>query len=349
MSKMTPLTDWIIREIESKYKEDVCLLLGHKVSEFGEDGDEISFAFFIPATSRSNALARTFIIDGIGYGTGYDLFPVSWERAESIADIRRENPGMIKNSMILYTRNDDDRQRFLSLQARLQANLQNPHYMYNRALEKLNAAMEIMQETFFEEDLCAARANAGGICSNLADAVAYFNQRYFTGMLGGQIEELRSMEKIPTGFIELYERIIHTKMADEQKRLCYEIIAATRAFLAANDKSAVRRISEPNFAELAFWYQELCYTWRRIYHWCDTNNPVNAYMWGCMLQNETDAVAAEFGIKDVDMLSAFDADNLPVFRKRAEDVERRVIEAIESHGVEIESYASVEDFIEKNS
>ncbi len=343
MIKITPLTDWILREIESKYKDDVCLLLGHVVRELGRDSDEVGFGYYIPATSRSNALARTFIINGIGY----DLFPVSWERAEQIADIRRENPGII-DAIILYARNDDDRQRFLSLQARLRANLQNPHYMYNRALDKLNTAMEIMRETFFEEDFCLARENAGYICGNLADAVAYFNQQYFKNARADQIVELRSMENIPAGFIELYERIVHTKEADEQKRLCYEMIVSTRAFLAAHDKNAIRRISEPDFSELAFWYQELCYTWRRVYYWCDANNPVNAYMWACMLQKETDEVAAEFGIEDADMLSAFDADNLQAFRKRAEDVERNIVETIETHGVEIESYASVDEFIEKN-
>jgi len=156
------------------------------------------------------------------------------------------------------------------------------------------------------------------------------------------------MHDIPEGFTELYERIIRAKTAVEQKRLCHDIIICTQAFLQKHDRNAVRRISAPNFAELAFWYQELIYTWRRVYHWCDVNDPVNAYLWCCFLQNEVGHVGAEFGITDCDILSAYDADNLPALRKRAEFVEQAIVDAITANDVVIESYPSVEEFLKKN-
>ena len=338
------LANWAIHEIESRFKDDVCLLLGHRTCEFESDQEEISFSFYIPATSRSNGLARTFIVDGIGY----DLFPMSWERVERIADVKGDNPTCLNDAEILYARNDDDRQRFTSLQARLRANLQNPHYMYNRALESLNTAMEIHQEMLFEEDLYKVREYAGHICSQLSNSIAFLNQQYFRHMQANQIKDLLSMKNVPAGFTDLYERIIRAKTADEQKSLCHEIIVSTKTFLKQQDKNAVRRISAPDFSELAFWYQELCYTWRRVYHWCDTNNPVNAYMWCCMLQDEVDKVGEDFRIAELDILSAFDADNLSAFRKRAEFVEQKIVAAIEANGVTIESYPTVEDFLKKN-
>ena len=78
------------------------------------------------------------------------------------------------------------------------------------------------------------------------------------------------------------------------------------------------------------------------------NDPVNAYVWCCFLQNEVDTVVTEYGIAERDILSAFDADNLPAFRKRAEFVEQEIVAAIQAHGVEIESYPSVEEFLHKN-
>ncbi|MCE5323188.1 hypothetical protein LLG46_07725 [bacterium] len=341
----TQLANWAIRKIESEYKDDVCLLIGHKVREFDENNDEISFGFYIPATSRSNGLARTFIIDGIGY----DLFPMSWERVERIADIKADNPVCLDDAEILYARNDDDRRRFMALQAQLRANLQNPHYMYNRALELLNTAMEIHQEMLFEDRLYKVREYAGYICIHLSDAVAFANQRYFRQMQTNQIEELLSMNEIPAGFTDLYESVIRAKTADEQKRLCHKMIVSTKVFLAEHDKNAVRRISVPDFSELAFWYQELSYTWLRVYHWCDENNPVNAYAWCCLLQKELDIVGAEYGIADLDIFSAFDAENLSVFRKRAEVVEQNIVAAIEANGAAIESYPTVADFLDKNS
>jgi hypothetical protein len=320
------------------------LLLGHWSRDFDKAEPELNFHYYIPATSRSNGLARTFIVEGVGY----DLFPMSWERVERIADIKGDSPACLDDAEILYARNDDDRQRFISLQARLRANLQNPHFMYNRALESLDTAMEIHREMLFEEDLSAVRESAGHICLQLANSVAYVNQQYSGYMLTERTKQLQSMKKVPEGFIELHKRIIRAKTADEQKRLCHDIIVMTRKFLDQHDVNAVRRISEPDFSELAFWYQELRYTWLRVYHWCDKNDPTNAYLWCCFLQNEVNRVGAEFGIADIDILSAFDADNLPAFRKRAEVVEQSIVDAIEANGVTIESYPTVEDFLERN-
>ena len=67
-----------------------------------------------------------------------------------------------------------------------------------------------------------------------------------------------------------------------------------------------------------------------------------------MLQHELDTVGADFGIADLDILGAFDADELPVFRKRAECVEQHIVTDIEAHGVKIESYPSVEEFLKQN-
>jgi hypothetical protein len=174
------------------------------------------------------------------------------------------------------------------------------------------------------------------------------NGRYFKHGQTNQITELLSMRDVPEGFTDLYERIVRAKTADEQMRLCHDIIVATKAFLSKRDKNAVRRISAPNFSELAVWYQELSYTWRRVYHWCDRNDPVNAYLWCCFLQNEVDNVGSEYGIPDIDILSAFDAENLSALRKRDEYVEQEIVSAITAHGVTIESYPSVEEFLKQN-
>lgn len=341
----TRLADWAVRKIKSEYRDDVCLLLEHRTLKLDKDRDETSFSFYIPATSRANGLARTFIIDGIGY----DLFPMSWERIENMADVKEYNTTCLADAEILYARNDDDRQRFISLQAKLKANLQNPHYMYNRALEWFSTVMDIYWEMLFEENLYKVRENAGHICDLLSISVASVNRRYFKHGQTDQIEELSSMDKVPVDFIELYKHIVHAETADEQKKLCHDIIASTRTFLKQNDKNAVKKISAPEFSELAIWYQELCYTWRRIYHWCDRNDPVNAYIWSCFLQKEVDEVCAEFGLRELDILGAFNSDDLSSFRRHAEFIEQKIIGAIKAAGVQIESYASVEEFLENNA
>ena len=223
----TRLAEWAIREIETRYQEDVCLLLEHRTLRLDKDQDEISFSFYIPATSRANGLARTFIIDGIGY----DLFPMSWERIERMADVKDYNSPALPMPRFCMPGAMPTASALPVFRLKLRANLQNPQYMYNRALEWLNTVMELYQHTLFEERLYKVRENAGYICDLLSIAIAFVNQQYFLHGQTNQITELLAMPDIPEGFTDLYHRIIRAKTADEQKRLCHDIIVCTKAFL----------------------------------------------------------------------------------------------------------------------
>ncbi|WMT39404.1 hypothetical protein RE628_18420 [Paenibacillus sp. D2_2] len=155
------------------------------------------------------------------------------------------------------------------------------------------------------------------------------------------------MKKVPDNFIKLYQEIIMEESPDTQKRLCYEIIKVTKNFLDEQGNNVSRK-GVPDFSELAAWYQELSYTWRRVYHWCDKNDPINAYIWSCMLQNEVDDWGAKFEIIDIDILSSFKASDLVGFRKRAEYVELKFRQAIKESDIDLDDYRTVEDFLKVN-
>ncbi|MDR1540304.1 MAG: hypothetical protein LBU32_20355 [Clostridiales bacterium] len=337
------LADWAVRKIESDYHDDVCLLLEHKTLKLEKDMDAAAFSFYIPATNKANGLARTFIVDGIGY----DLFPMSWERIERMADVKEYNTTCLADAKILWVRSVQDRQRFVSLQARLQANLQNPQYMLERAKKWFDTVKEIYQDNLFEERLCKVRENAGYICDLLAITVAFVNQRYFTHGQTNQLQEISGMEKAPDNFMMLYREIITESSPDTQKRLCHDIIKSTKKFLDEQVKP-IAKTSALDFSELAAWYQELCYTWRRVYHWCDMNDPINAYIWCCNLQNEVDEWGEKFGIADTDIFGSFNAKDLSGFRKRAELVEHKFKQTITENGVTLDEYSGVEDFLKAN-
>ena len=344
MQTNTQLADWAVRKIESEYKEDVCLLLEHKTLRLEKDQDQLSFSFYIPATSRANGLAQSFMIQGLGY----DLFPMSWERIERMADVKEYNTTCLADAVILYARSEEDRRRFESLRAKLRANLQNPHWMRQRALEWVDVAVEAYREMLFEPKLYKVRENAGHICDVLSIAVAFANGAYFPHGQTRQLKALKAMARVPEGFAALYERVIRERNLETQKALCHEMIALTKQFLSGADQGSMPRPSEPDFSELAAWYHELSYTWRRVYHWCAEGDPVNAYLWACNLQGEVERVGEEFGIEDRDILGSFDAQDLPAFQKRAAEVERGFLQAMEENGAKLDHYATVEAFLERN-
>jgi len=341
MKPDTRLADWAIKTVEADYANDVCLLLEHNSLRLERDMSERSFSFYIPATNRANGLSRTFIIDGIGY----DLFPFSWESIESMADVKHYNTTCLANAKILWARSDADRQRFLSLQARLAANLQNPAYMRERAAKWLDRAKDIFTDALFEGRIHKVRENAGHICDFLSIAVAFCNTRYFKHGQTNQWLELEKMENVPPGFIQLYRDIIAEPCPDAQKRLCHRMIVLTKEFLETKSHANVGR---PDYSELAVWYQEMCYWWRRVYHWCDANDPANAYVWGCGLQTEVDEWVTKNSITDItdtDIMSSFNAFDLAPFRKQAEAVEQIFRRVIAENGVKLDEYDSIDAFL----
>jgi hypothetical protein len=339
------LVDWAINKIEKEYKNEVCLLIGHSTLRLEKDADEANLSYFIPETENAYGLAKTFIIDGIGY----DLFPRSWARMEELAALNEGNTSSLADVKILYCRNEEDKKRFLELQTKLQNNLQNPKYMLNKALEKLNVAMEIYQTMIFEETLYKVRKASGHIVDFLSVAVANANLTYFKNGQTNQISDLLAMESIPKDFIELYEAIVKADSNKELNELCYKMIYNTRQFLSLKKGRNEKENSSHNYKELASWYQELCYTWRRVYHWCDENDAARGFMWGCFLQYEIDVVKEEFDLCELDLLGSFNADDMSAYRKQAEVLEKQIVSVIEDHGVKLDAYASVEDFLDKNA
>lgn len=342
MNKDISLTGWLVKKVEKDYKDDICLLLTHQALKLEPDRNIQCPSFFIPATNRAMGIARTFIVDGVGY----DIFPMGWERIERMADVKDYNTTCLANAEIVYARSDDDRARFLSLQARLTANLQNPQLMRERAKDWLGTITDIYREMLFARDLSAVRSSAGHIADLSCLCVAFMNGRFFEHGQTNQLLEVEKMGSVPDGFAALYRAIPRAADAMELKKLCHELITLVKAFVEGNKDVAN---GEPDYSELAGWYQELIYTFRRVYYFIGRGEVENAFIWACGLQTEIDEIAPKYRLTDVDLLANYRADELSAFKARVEAAQRTIVSAIESHGVQIEAYGSIDEFLTQNS
>jgi hypothetical protein len=338
------LIEWAVNKIQTEYKEDVSLLIGHRHWKVGPDGDEVAFNFFIPETQRGYTLAKTFIIDEIGY----DLFPMSWERVEGLANLNESITTCLADGVILYARSEEDRLKFINLQKQLQENLKNPDFTYKKGVEKISIAMDLYKNMIFEESLSQLRKASGYIAGYLSQAVACINGTYFNRGPENQIEILKAMKHIPEKLPELYERIVAAKTLQEIKDLCFEMIETTRAFFMDRTPKIDTKFREYNFQDLAAWYEEGRYTFRRIYHYCEVKDVFNSFAWGCNFQQEFDSIQGEFGLKTMDLMGAFNADNLEAFSRRAEEIEQYIISVIRSNGIVIREYSNLEEFLKAN-
>lgn len=338
------LVEWAINKIETEFKGEISLLLGRKgACKVPEDGEDMAFDFFIPASDHGYSLATTFIIDDMGY----DLFPMSWKRVEGLAALNEGITFCLADSEILYARTDADRERFELLRKTLFNNLKDKDFIYMKSLEKINSAMDIYKTMLFEKSIGTVRKAAGGIIEYLSQALATINGTYINRDYGysERMEQIKALPKVPESFLKHYEEILMAKESEIIAKAVHNLIEETREFF--QQFTSVRKSRGYNYDYLAGWYEEARYTFRRINYAGKNNKFVECYSLGCYLQVEFDILTEEAGLDKMDLLGVYDAQDLSAFKKRAEDIENYILSEIKKHGISLKKYDNLEEFLRK--
>ena len=334
------LTQWVINKIKTEYPDDVALLVAIKGSSVNNDGHGEPFDYFVPATERGNKLSQTFIINGVGN----DLYPRSWERTERTANLEDMATICLGDAVILYARTPEDEERFEAIRQKLFDNLANPVFVYKKALENLDVAMDLYRTMMFEENLSEVRCYAGFIHYYLKISVACLNGTYWKEWHDGVLPAIARWKALPDRFSEYYKAILDASSSGELKSIAHLLISSTRNFIAQY-KPAKEKSEKPDFRELADWYQELRTTWNRLYHFCQINNADAAFVDACYLHNELNVFTEEFTLDKVDFLEVYDSQNLKPLSTRAAEIEKYIISVIEKNGIIIKSYKTLDEFL----
>lgn len=339
------IVEWAINRIEREYKDDVSLLLTYGSYENGTSNplSDVDF-YFIPKTNRAYELCKTFILEEIGF----DLFPMTWERVDGIAEFNEVITPCVGNVKILYCNSDEDKKRFEEIQGKLKKNLADKEFMLGKASQKIEDSMDLYKNMIFEENICDLRTLAGQIAMSLSDAAAYINQTYFSRGLKKQIEDLKNMDTIPKDFTLLYDLVVNADSAEQIREYCYRMIKNTKEFLQSKICKSNKEDKQPNYEELAGLYQEIVSTWNKIYVCCDGNDAALAYISGACLQNELNMAAIENGLDKIDLMSSYSSKNLQGYKARAMETQKEFVKMFEDNGVKIESYNNVEEFLKEN-
>lgn len=335
------LTEWVINKIKAEYPEDVALLVAVDGVSINGDGHGEPFDYFIPATERGNGLAQTFIIGGVGN----DLYPRSWERTERTASLDDLATQCLGNARILYARSKEEEERFEAIRQKLIDNLADSAFVYRKALENLDVAMDLYRVIMFEERLYRVRGLAGYIHYYLTISVACLNKTYRKDWHTGAIQEISQWKELPDRFVEYYQAILAATTAGEMKSLAHLLIASTRQFIARYKPQPDDAAKAPNYQWLADWYQELRTWWNRLYYFCNDKDNDAVFHEACQLQSELDIVGEEFGFGEMDLLGCFDSLNLEPLSRRAAELEKVIVSAIERQGIKIKHYDTLEAFL----
>lgn len=88
-------------------------------------------------------------------------------------------------------------------------------------------------------------------------------------------------------------------------------------------------------------------TWRRIRYFCENKMVEKAFIDACYLQEEFLYIAQDYKIEELNLLDSFDKENLTLLADRSNQLEKIIQGILASHGVKINSYSSLEDFLQQ--
>lgn len=342
------VVEWIINKVNTEYSDDISLVLlyGSYINGTANSMSDVD-CYYIPKTERGYNLGIGFIIEGVGY----DLFPISWERAAGIADLQECLLPLVGDVQVIYYGDSCDLERFKDLQYRLRSNLANDEYVKNIAQKRCEDANRLCGQIKLSDGMPEIRKIAGHVIMLLAEAVAVYNHDYFHFGLKKQYENLeRNFPDVPKNIIAGYKSVITSLNKNDVADRTLGLLKSVCAYLQITVEPQVEFISNKvtagediNASWLAGLYEEISSTFNKIYVCCESGNYILAFLSAVCLQRELDD-AKEAGSPPYDLLSYFDYRELDILAERAHAIEKDFVELITNNGGNIKSYDTFEQF-----
>lgn len=338
------LVEWISDRAVSEFAGEISLVViyGSHVNGTGNRLSDVD-CYYVPKTERAARAGVAFILDGVGY----DIFPVSWERLEGIADLQESLVPLVGDGRIIYSAGTEDVERFRDLQARLEKYLENGEYTREIARRRCEFAAWLMAKLEKAEKASDIRLYTGWVMMFLAEAAAIYNHDYFHCGLKRQAEDLR--ERYP----EIYDDYMRAALAEDAEKArewakkMFENVCRHLGMEISVPGDAGGEETQPgnvNAGWLAELYEEIVSTFNKIYINVEAGNISLAYISAVCLQHEL-IEAREAGCPEYDLLGSYDPQNPVSLADKARETEADFVRFIEENGGVIKRYADFDDFV----
>lgn len=342
------LIEWILNKVETEYADNVSLVLiyGSYINGTAHGKSDVD-CYYIPKSERGYNLAVDFIIGGVGY----DIFPISWERVEKIADLLENLSPLVGDVKIIYYNSESDVKHFQTMQKRLQSNLSDDEYVKEIAVRRCEEAGKSCALLNKNNNASKIRKIAGRIIMTFADAVAVYNHEYYHFGLKKQFEDLQyKIPNVPQKIVDGYQKVIEAINIDDVKQYAIKLFEDVCEYMevtysmqeVCENNSRISK-SKINASWLASLYEEISSTFNKIYVCCETGNYILAFLSAVCIQQDLDD-AKEAGCPDYDLLSNFNYKELCSLSETTQKIERDLVQLITDNGGYIRKFDSFEQF-----
>ena len=323
------LVGWIEDTVRKHYAGTValvCLYGSHINGTAGETSDVD--CYFVPKNQEGMALARTFLLEGVGY----DLFPMSWQRLEAIAKLEQSHQPLVGDVRVLYADSPADLERLEAVQRQLRGHLADPIFRGRAA--KARFARACSRLPLATDDAKTARLKAGGLLMDVAEVFAFGQGEYYHYGLKRQFPDLLALPQRPDGLEEAYPAVLQAKTSAEIACACQRLLERC-PWPVMQNQQPVAWGDRPAPAQLAGLYEEISSTFLKIYRCAEVGDPVLAFL---------SAVCLQWELPWTDLLSCYRYDDLDALAENAREVERQMRRELTDENVPLKEYQTFAQF-----
>ncbi|PUU90182.1 hypothetical protein [Halanaerobium sp.] len=245
----------LINKIKSKYRDDIAVVVcyGSYITGSAYQKSDLDF-FYIPKTNKGYEMNMQFVIDDIGY----DFWPLSWERAEQIANFKETITSIIAEGVVVYYNKPADLKRFKSLKERIKELTTNPEYkniLINEAEKLLTRAKSIYFEMeYINEEYELVDSNCYQILNLIANATALLNSTYIKKGVYNIEDEVKNYSILPENYLNHFNLAVRSSSLKSKKEYIKKLILSLDELMRHNKPKKELEITNKNFKGF---YEEL--------------------------------------------------------------------------------------------
>lgn len=332
LKKHQDLLNMLLSVIKEQYADDISVLLiyGSCVNGTSHEISDLDM-IFVPKTERGRNLAKTFILNGVGY----DLWGTDWNRLERFANFEDMKVSVIADSQLVYYASEEDRQRYEALKSQVKSiadGVLTPDLL-QKAKGHLQKAKQYYGDLCIQQNLTAA----GGILMEIGYTVCLLNHSYLHYGTKKMFEELSCLERLPEHFIPIFRAV--AEQPETAKENCAALIQMTQKFV-----SAVGREQFSTPCDLTGLYEEMVSHWNKIRFFCAKGDVMGVFMAATSLQYELDCVQGDLGVQmdELHFFDQFDPHNLQAFSIKADQAEIAFLQLLHMMNITITRYETGE-------
>ena len=323
------LVGWIEEIVRNHYAGKVALvcLYGSHINGTADERSDVD-CYFLPKTEEGVALARTFLLEGVGY----DPFPMSWQRLEAIARLEQSHQPLVGDVQVLYADSPEDLEKLEAVRRQLRDNLADPGFRGRAAKARFARACSRLPQA--NDDLKTARLKAGGLLMDVAEVFAFGQGEYYHYGLKRQFPDLLALSDLPEGLEKDYLAVLKAKTSAEIAAACRSLLERC-PWPVMQNQQPVAWGDRPAAAQLAGLYEEISSTFLKIYRCAEIGDPVLAFL---------SAVCLQWELPWVDLLTSYRYEDLTPMAENARAVETQLRRELESAGVGLKEYKTFAEF-----